>query len=267
MTACGGRGADPPVGTRVRLGVPRVRHAVDPDGVGVDAGPPIRYSGRAVVGDGWIESSFDAAHTAAVATGAEGELVAVEDRIVGPVQGTELTVVRCPSGRAHAAGVCWEPMPVDRPSTERSASSRAEAGPVLLFSTPASDPTGGERIHPDSHTRTAGLIEAGQAHRAEAGDDYWDESCVAGAFNAPGKHGDRTLVLGFEGGPGIATPCLETLRKGSWAWRTRPTAASPSTSSTGSRTVIAVRRSRAPRRATAALPTNWSPCCPTSVSP
>ncbi|MFK8850060.1 DUF6461 domain-containing protein [Streptomyces sp. Ac-502] len=45
---------------------------------------------------------------------------------------------------------------------------------------------------------TAGLIEADEAHRAEVGDDYGDESYVAGAFSAPGENGDWTLVLGFD---------------------------------------------------------------------
>jgi hypothetical protein len=60
---------------------------------------------------------------------------------------------------------------------------------------------------------TAGLIEADDAHRAEL-DDYWDESYVAGAFSAPGENGDWTLVLGFDGGLGIAAPCVETLSRG-----------------------------------------------------
>lgn len=61
---------------------------------------------------------------------------------------------------------------------------------------------------------TAALIEADDAHRAEGGYDYWDESYVAGAFSAPGENGDWTLLLGFDGGLGIAAPCLETLSKG-----------------------------------------------------
>lgn len=61
---------------------------------------------------------------------------------------------------------------------------------------------------------TAGLIEADNAHRAEVGYDYWDGSYVAGAFSAPGENGDWTLVLGFDGGLGIAGACVETLSKG-----------------------------------------------------
>ncbi|MGW7545650.1 DUF6461 domain-containing protein [Streptomyces sp. NPDC054770] len=61
---------------------------------------------------------------------------------------------------------------------------------------------------------TAGLIEADDAHRAEVGYDYWDESYVAGAFSAPGENGDWTLVLGFDGGLGIAGACVEALSKG-----------------------------------------------------
>ncbi|MEV4874680.1 DUF6461 domain-containing protein [Streptomyces cyaneofuscatus] len=61
---------------------------------------------------------------------------------------------------------------------------------------------------------TAGLIEADDAHRAEWEDDYWDDSYVAGAFSAPGADGDWTLVLGFEGGLGLPTPCVEELAKG-----------------------------------------------------
>lgn len=61
---------------------------------------------------------------------------------------------------------------------------------------------------------TAGLIEADDAHRAEVDYDYWDESYVAGAFSARGENGDWTLVLGFDGGLGIAAPCVETLSKG-----------------------------------------------------
>ncbi|MEW2067924.1 DUF6461 domain-containing protein [Streptomyces sp. NPDC007346] len=60
---------------------------------------------------------------------------------------------------------------------------------------------------------TAGLMEADDAHRDEV-DDYWNESYVAGAFSAPGESGDWTLVLGFDGGLGIAEPCMETLSKG-----------------------------------------------------
>ncbi|MFF5897513.1 DUF6461 domain-containing protein [Streptomyces argenteolus] len=61
---------------------------------------------------------------------------------------------------------------------------------------------------------TAGLIEADEAHRAEADDDPWDESYVAGAFSAPGERGDWTLVLGFDGGLGIEGACVETLSRG-----------------------------------------------------
>lgn len=61
---------------------------------------------------------------------------------------------------------------------------------------------------------TAGLLEAHDAHRAEVNDDYWDESYVAGAFSAPGENGDWTLVLGYDGGLGIAAPCGKTLSKG-----------------------------------------------------
>ncbi|MFJ2766550.1 DUF6461 domain-containing protein [Streptomyces sp. NPDC087300] len=61
---------------------------------------------------------------------------------------------------------------------------------------------------------TAGLIEADDAHRAEGGYDYWDESYVAGAFNTLGENGDWALVLGFDGGLGIAGACVETLSRG-----------------------------------------------------
>ncbi len=61
---------------------------------------------------------------------------------------------------------------------------------------------------------TAGLIEADDAHRAGVDYDYWDESSVAGAFSAPGENGDWTLVLGCDGGLGIAVPCVETLVEG-----------------------------------------------------
>ncbi|WP_327692736.1 DUF6461 domain-containing protein [Streptomyces sp. NBC_00459] len=61
---------------------------------------------------------------------------------------------------------------------------------------------------------TAGLIEAEGAHRDEVDGDYWDESYVAGAFSVPGENGDWTLVLGFDGGLGIAAQCVETLSKG-----------------------------------------------------
>ncbi|WP_404195762.1 DUF6461 domain-containing protein [Streptomyces tauricus] len=60
---------------------------------------------------------------------------------------------------------------------------------------------------------TAGLIEADDAHRTELGDDYWDQSYVAGAFTAPGENGDWTLVLGFDGGLGIPAPHTETLSR------------------------------------------------------
>ncbi|MFI1839744.1 DUF6461 domain-containing protein [Streptomyces olivaceoviridis] len=59
---------------------------------------------------------------------------------------------------------------------------------------------------------TAGLIEADDAHRAELDDD-WDESYVAGAVSVPGANGDWTLVLGFDGGLGIAATCVETLSR------------------------------------------------------
>ncbi|MEV7977238.1 DUF6461 domain-containing protein [Streptomyces sp. NPDC086519] len=61
---------------------------------------------------------------------------------------------------------------------------------------------------------TAGLIKADEAHRAEVGYDYWDESYVAGAFSTSGENGDWTIVLGFDGGLGIAGACVETLSKG-----------------------------------------------------
>ncbi|MFB8354362.1 DUF6461 domain-containing protein [Streptomyces niveus] len=61
---------------------------------------------------------------------------------------------------------------------------------------------------------TAGLIEADDAHRAEVDYDYWDESYVAGAFSTPGENGDWTLVLGFDGGLGIAGACVKRLSKG-----------------------------------------------------
>jgi hypothetical protein len=60
---------------------------------------------------------------------------------------------------------------------------------------------------------TAGLIEADDAHRAEVDDD-WDESYVAGAFSPLGENGEWTLVLGFDGGLGIAGSCMETLSRG-----------------------------------------------------
>ncbi|KJK42734.1 DUF6461 domain-containing protein [Streptomyces sp. NRRL F-4428] len=59
---------------------------------------------------------------------------------------------------------------------------------------------------------TAGLIEANDAHRAEADHDHWDESYVAGAFKAPGEKGDWTVVLGFDGGLGV--PCAQKLSEG-----------------------------------------------------
>ncbi|MER8185247.1 DUF6461 domain-containing protein [Kitasatospora sp. NPDC094015] len=59
---------------------------------------------------------------------------------------------------------------------------------------------------------TAGLIEANDAHRAGLDDDYWDESYVAGAFEAPGEGGDWTVVLGFDGGLGM--PCADMLSEG-----------------------------------------------------
>ncbi|MEU3843659.1 DUF6461 domain-containing protein [Streptomyces sp. NPDC028635] len=58
----------------------------------------------------------------------------------------------------------------------------------------------------------AALMEANDAHRAEADDDYWDDSYVAGAFKASGENGDWTVVLGFDGGLGM--PCAETLSEG-----------------------------------------------------
>ncbi|MEU3726909.1 DUF6461 domain-containing protein [Streptomyces sp. NPDC031705] len=61
---------------------------------------------------------------------------------------------------------------------------------------------------------TAGLMAADDAHRAEGGYDYWDESYVAGAFGVPGENGDWTLVLGFDGGLGIAGACAELLSQG-----------------------------------------------------
>ncbi|MFB6679722.1 DUF6461 domain-containing protein [Streptomyces sp. NPDC056390] len=61
---------------------------------------------------------------------------------------------------------------------------------------------------------TAALIEADDAHRAEADYDDWDESYVAGAFSTPGENGDWTLVLGFDGGLGIEGACVQTLSKG-----------------------------------------------------
>ena len=61
---------------------------------------------------------------------------------------------------------------------------------------------------------TAGLIEADEARRAQGDYDYWDDSYVAGAFSAPGVNGDWTLVLGFDGGLGIADACMRTLSRG-----------------------------------------------------
>ncbi|MHC5907422.1 DUF6461 domain-containing protein [Streptomyces sp. S6] len=58
---------------------------------------------------------------------------------------------------------------------------------------------------------TAGLIEAHHTARDETGDDYWDESYVAGAFTVRGEGGDWTLVLGFDSGLGITKPCMKTL--------------------------------------------------------
>ncbi|MDQ1041345.1 hypothetical protein QFZ75_007761 [Streptomyces sp. V3I8] len=43
--------------------------------------------------------------------------------------------------------------------------------------------------------------------------DHRDGSYAAGAFSAPGENGDRTPVLGFDGGLGIAAPCVEALSK------------------------------------------------------
>lgn len=60
---------------------------LDLSGIGLDAGPPVRYAGGAVVGDGRVESSLTGVHAAAVVAGAEGEFVAVEDLVVGSVQG------------------------------------------------------------------------------------------------------------------------------------------------------------------------------------
>jgi hypothetical protein len=59
----------------------------------------------------------------------------------------------------------------------------------------------------------AGLIEADDAHRAEADHDYCDDSYVAGAFKAPGEDGDWTVVLGFDGNLGVL-PCAEALSEG-----------------------------------------------------
>ncbi|MGW2446565.1 DUF6461 domain-containing protein [Streptomyces sp. NPDC001675] len=59
---------------------------------------------------------------------------------------------------------------------------------------------------------TAGLINADDAHRGDVDHDYWDDSYVAGAFEAPGESGDWTVVLGFDGGLGL--PCAETLSVG-----------------------------------------------------
>ncbi|MFF7278112.1 DUF6461 domain-containing protein [Streptomyces griseorubiginosus] len=60
----------------------------------------------------------------------------------------------------------------------------------------------------------AGLIEAEDARRGQGDYDYWDESYVAGAFSLPGERGDWTLVLGFDGGLGIADVCMRTLSTG-----------------------------------------------------
>ncbi|MFF0778488.1 DUF6461 domain-containing protein [Streptomyces sp. NPDC003720] len=59
---------------------------------------------------------------------------------------------------------------------------------------------------------TAGLINADDAHRGDVDHDYWDDSYVAGAFEAPGESGDWTVVLGFDGGLGL--PCADTLSVG-----------------------------------------------------
>lgn len=61
---------------------------------------------------------------------------------------------------------------------------------------------------------TAGLIEAEDAHRAEVDCDDWDDSYVAGTFSTPGENGDWTLVLGFDGGLGLADGCVRTLSQG-----------------------------------------------------
>ncbi|MFJ3635435.1 DUF6461 domain-containing protein [Streptomyces sp. NPDC090112] len=57
---------------------------------------------------------------------------------------------------------------------------------------------------------TAALIAANDAHRA--GRHYWDDSYVAGAFEAPGEQGDWTVVLGFDGGLGV--PGAQALSEG-----------------------------------------------------
>ena len=61
---------------------------------------------------------------------------------------------------------------------------------------------------------TAGLIEADDAHRAEGGYDYWDESYVAGAFNTLGENGDWALVLGFDGGLGTPLEAVDGVYTG-----------------------------------------------------
>ncbi|MFF7362772.1 DUF6461 domain-containing protein [Streptomyces sp. NPDC008125] len=58
----------------------------------------------------------------------------------------------------------------------------------------------------------AGLAEADDAHRAEGGYDYGDDSFIAGAFNTHGLDGDWTVVLGFDGGLGL--PRVEKLSEG-----------------------------------------------------
>ncbi|MFJ3667211.1 DUF6461 domain-containing protein [Streptomyces sp. NPDC090106] len=61
---------------------------------------------------------------------------------------------------------------------------------------------------------TAALIEADDAHRAEADYDHWDEFYVAGAFSTPGVDGDWTLVLGFDGGLGVGDTYVNALSQG-----------------------------------------------------
>lgn len=113
---------------------------------------------------------------------------------------------------------------------------------------------------------TAGLIEADDAHRAEVDYDYWDESYVAGAFSARGENGDWTLVLGFDGGLGIAAPCVETLSKGGRVVAHSTNGGKPIHlfhwfEDGDLRTTF-----EGPRRATATPPMNWSPCCGKSAS-
>lgn len=79
--------------------------AVDQRGVGLDTGRSARHSGGAVIGDGRVDPAFIGAHAAAVVAGTEGELVAVEPHIGGPVQSAGVAVVGRPSGRAHAVPV------------------------------------------------------------------------------------------------------------------------------------------------------------------